>query len=115
VDYTLLPCEVAIKYFIPAVRASTARKLSKNHNLTQVEIASKLGITQAAVSKYLSGKYNKKIKNLEKEKSIKVISKSVVDSILKNKPASIKFSEDLCKCCKGFSGKLTCEILIKMR
>lgn len=110
----LLPCEVAIKHFIPAVRASAARELSKMH-LTQVDIASKLGITQAAVSKYLTEKYSDKIKNLEKEKVIKAISKKVVGSIVKNEVASIKFSEDLCRCCKSFVGKVNCEISIKIR
>lgn len=111
----LLPCEVAIKYFIPAVRSSVTKELSKKYNLTQVDIASKLGITQAAVSKYLAEDYSNKIKNLEKEKFIKAISESVADSIIKNKIATIKFSEDLCKCCKTFSGKVNCEISIKIK
>lgn len=111
----LLPCEVAIKYFIPAVRASATKKLSKNYNLTQVDIASKLGITQSAVSKYLSEKYSDKIKDLEKEKVVKAISESVVDSIIKNKTATIKFSEDFCKYCKTIVGKVNCEISIKMK
>jgi len=111
----LLPCEVAIKFFIPAVRASVAKKLSKNYNITQIDIASVLGITQAAVSNYLTGKYGKRIKKLEKEKVVKLLSKSVVDSILKKKTTSIKFSEDLCKCCKGFIGEVSCEISVKKK
>lgn len=111
----LLPCEVAIKFFIPAVRASVAKNLSKNYDMTQVNIASTLGVTQAAVSNYLTGKYSKKIKKLEKEKAIKLISKTVVNSILKKKTTSIKFSEDLCDCCKDFAGEVSCEVSIKRK
>jgi len=111
----LLPCEVAIKFFIPAVRASVAKKLSKNYNMSQITIASMLGITQATVSNYLTGKYSEKIKKLEKEKSIELISKTVINSILKKKTTSIKFSEELCKCCKDFIGEVSCEISIRRK
>lgn len=86
------------------------KKLSRNYHISQVDIASKLGITQAAVSNYLSGKYSEKIKKLEKKKVIKAISENVVNSIVKKEIVTIKFSEDLCKCCKNFIGKISCEI-----
>ncbi|AFZ73719.1 thiamine-phosphate synthase family protein [Natronobacterium gregoryi] len=50
----VLPSELVVDRFLPTVRAMIARRLA-DHGMTQQEIASELGVTQAAVSKYLSG------------------------------------------------------------
>ena len=47
------PCELVTRDFLPSVRARTAIAL-RNKGLSQSEIARKMDITQAAVSKYLS-------------------------------------------------------------
>ncbi len=59
-------CNDVFKLTIPAVRAAVAKSLSKDYEMEQAEIAGKLGITQAAVSKYLNGKYSKDVRALEK-------------------------------------------------
>lgn len=51
-----LPCEVIIWYVLPAVRKEVAKSLIKNHGLTQAGAAQKLGVSEATVSQYLSGK-----------------------------------------------------------
>jgi len=48
----LLPCEVAVKSLIPAIRSAIARELTQTHGLKQKDVADLLGITQTAVSKY---------------------------------------------------------------
>ena len=50
----LLPCEVAVKSVIPAIRSAIARELIQSHGLKQKEVAELLGVTQTAVSKYTS-------------------------------------------------------------
>jgi predicted transcriptional regulator len=50
----LLPCEVAVKSVIPAIRSAIARELTETHGLKQKEVAELLGVTQTAVSKYTS-------------------------------------------------------------
>jgi predicted transcriptional regulator len=50
----LLPCEVAVKSVIPAIRSAIARELTQNYGLKQQEVAELLGVTQTAVSKYAS-------------------------------------------------------------
>ncbi len=47
-----MPCEVAVKSVVPAIRAGLAKELVQTHKLKQIDIASLLGITQTAVSKY---------------------------------------------------------------
>ncbi len=46
------PCEIVIKEILPRIRAGVAQRLS-DQDMSQNEIGESLGITQAAVSKYL--------------------------------------------------------------
>src|SRR5260370_27282248 len=50
--WLIIPCEVASKSVIPALRALVARELIEEYGLKQEQVATKLGGTQAAVSKY---------------------------------------------------------------
>lgn len=50
----LLPCEVAVKSVIPAIRSAIARELTESFGLKQKEVAELLGVTQTAISKYTS-------------------------------------------------------------
>ncbi len=49
----IIPCEVAAKSVIPALRAMVARQLIEDYGLKQEIVAKRLGVTQAAVSKYI--------------------------------------------------------------
>ena len=49
-----LPCEVAVKSVIPAIRSAIARELTESYGLKQTEVAELLGVTQTAISKYTS-------------------------------------------------------------
>jgi hypothetical protein len=48
----IIPCEIAGKSVLPAVKAMMANELVKKHGLKQDEVAGILGISQSAVSKY---------------------------------------------------------------
>ena len=48
----LLPCEVAVRSLVPAIRSAIARELTQTYGLKQKDVASLLGVTQTAVSKY---------------------------------------------------------------
>jgi predicted fused transcriptional regulator/phosphomethylpyrimidine kinase/predicted transcriptional regulator len=50
----VLPSELVVERFLPTVRAMLATRLA-DRGMTQQEIAAELGVTQAAVSKYVSG------------------------------------------------------------
>lgn len=49
-----LPSEIVVEDVLPTLRVLLARKLA-DHGLTQQEVAAHLGVTQAAVSTYISG------------------------------------------------------------
>lgn len=48
----LQPYELVVKKVLPTIRAKLAQSLLDDYDLRQVEVAEKLGITQAAVSHY---------------------------------------------------------------
>jgi len=56
-----LPCETAVWYALPKIRADLAKELLDT-GMTQKEVAEKLGITPAAVSQYRHKKRGKKVK-----------------------------------------------------
>jgi hypothetical protein len=48
----IVPCEIAVKSVIPAVKALLAKELVEKRGLKQDEVAEILGMSQSAVSKY---------------------------------------------------------------
>ncbi len=50
----LLPQEIQVRYILPAIRGELAKSLVKDCNLSQKEAAQRLGMTEAAISQYLS-------------------------------------------------------------
>lgn len=48
----ILPCEIAVKSVIPAIKATMAKELVRTHGLKQDQVAEILGVSQSAVSKY---------------------------------------------------------------
>ena len=51
-----ISCEHVVWYILPFIRKEFAKSLIKDHGLTQRKAASKLGITESAVSQYLAKK-----------------------------------------------------------
>jgi len=92
-------CEVMVKQIIPAVRVDVTKQLYSRYHFNQEYIAEKLGITQAAVSKYLSGKYTQEIKKLERDKIVKNISDDVIKAIIKKTFNKSSFEKTVCKYC----------------
>ena len=88
-----------MKKFIPAMKATIAKQLFTYHGFTQTEIASKLNLTQATVSNYLSGNYGDELKKLERHADVQKISTIVSLQIFKDKIHSKKVSESICDFC----------------
>ena len=89
------PCEKIVWDVVPVIKKEFAKMLVNEFNCNQKEAAEKLDTTEAAVSRYLSGKRgvlqiaDKEILN-EIRKSTQVISNN----------NGIKISNEVCRICK---------------
>jgi len=74
----IYPQEIEVWYILPVIRKELAKELL-NHNLSQKEIAIKLGLTEAAVSQYINKKraalinLDKKIKEAIQKSAERII------------------------------------------
>ena len=50
------PCETLGRYILPIFRSLVAKELIEKYKLTQLEVAERLGTTQAAISQYVHSK-----------------------------------------------------------
>jgi len=82
----LIPCEVAVKSVIPALRALVAKELTQKYDMKQNDVANLLGVTQAAVSKY-NRHVRGRVLDIEKIDDVQPIILEIVD-LLASKRAS---------------------------
>ncbi|MFH1786972.1 MAG: helix-turn-helix domain-containing protein [archaeon] len=97
------PCELIVKFYLPAVRSQVAKELDKK-GLTQSEIAKVLGVTQAAVSKYLSGKLDPTSSAISRLPEIKSTAKEIADGIYSKKLNTHTALAKLCRTCRKLKG-----------
>jgi uncharacterized protein len=89
-----LPCEEALWYILPQIRADLARELTKNGS-SQKEVARLLGLTPSAVSQYIHKKRGGKFKTATGYKGyIKKVAKEITDT-----KSEDEISKLICKCC----------------
>ena len=94
------PCEEISKDLIPTTRALLVKDLVERHNLSQVEVANKLGITQPAVSQYLRLlRGTSRTKVLLRMDDYMESLLGLSDDIAAGKVRGIKISEMYCKLC----------------
>ncbi len=106
----VLPCEVAVKSVIPAIRSAIARQLTQSHGLKQREVAQLLGVTQTAVSKYTSHTRGT-VLEVERVEDAQVVLKETVVSLANGEMTKYELSAKLCVICdiirqKGLMCKL---------
>lgn len=77
-------CENADWLRLSAKIALKIRKVLRQKGITQVQFASKLGVTPAQISKYLSGKVNFELKTIAKIQSI--LEENIMEINLSEKP-----------------------------
>jgi predicted transcriptional regulator len=75
-----IDCEEIVWYLLPLIRKEFAKSLIKDHGLTQRKAAEKLGITEAAVSQYVSKKRGDlKVKDAVIRREIKESTRRIMD------------------------------------
>ena len=107
----LFPCEEIVRKYLPAMRASIAKKLYKK-GFTQEKIAEELGLTQAAVSKYLSGQYGDNVRRVEKEAAVDKASQEIAEKIVAGNWNYKQTNRAICSTCNQFNFDLmSCNLI----
>jgi predicted transcriptional regulator len=88
--------ERAYKEIIPAARAALIIELKKKYDIKEEAISKYVGITQAAISKYLNGRYSTRIKEIV-EKIDKTTIETYAERIANGQPEAI--NKYLCTIC----------------
>jgi len=96
----LVPCEVAVKSVIPAVRAYIAKELTQTYKMKQTEVAFLLGITQTAVSKYVSNVRGRAIK-IDHAKEIQSLMDETASKIADKKISGSQLVLEVCSICEA--------------
>ena len=78
------PCEAVVQQIMPAMRSLVAKELVKTYKLSEVEVARRMGITQAAVSQYIYGKRGKRKKIPVSITELKEIAKEYAKEVARN-------------------------------
>jgi len=92
------PCEITVKVLLPAIRTLVAKELSESYGWTQTKIARKLGVTQAAISGYLTQDLAT-AESLFSLEGLKGISSSVASGIVLKKMTQADLTNNLCEIC----------------
>ena len=88
------PCETIVWHILPVIRKEFTRSLVTHHGFTQRKTAVKLGITDATVSRYLSGKRGNI--NISNKRILKEINNSANVIAKGNKKTMI---QETCRIC----------------
>ncbi len=93
--YLIIPCEVAAKSVIPALRAMVARQLTEEYGMKQELVAKRLGVTQAAVSKYIHQIRGEAVE-LESAEEVHKISREIAET-LSREADPLEVSQKFCQ------------------
>jgi len=105
-----VPCEVAVKCVLPAVRAIIAKELTTKHGLKQAEAAKLLGLSQPAISLYNREMRGKAI-NLEGDSDIKRHVERTAEALTQGSCSRRDLILTYCGICRTIRAKgLLCEL-----
>ncbi len=93
------PCEVVIKYVLPAFRCSVARSLVTEYGFTQVKTASALGTTQAAISYYLGERRGSRIRGFEENELVRSAAVDVAKELATGQLGNVDATAKFCQLC----------------
>jgi hypothetical protein len=99
-----VPCEIAVKCVLPAVRAMTATRLITKYNLKQAEAAKLLGLSQPAISLY-NRKIRGKAIDLEIDPEIVKLIDYLAALVAKGNLSYKDFIPKFCEICKTIRRK----------
>jgi len=109
----IVPCEIAVKSVIPAIRAVMAKELVRSYGLKQNEVAEILGISQSAVSRY-AGQVRGRVIEINDMKEIRPLVSKMMNLVLNRTYQRAELLELFCQACAIIRMKsLMCEFCHK--
>ncbi|HYA32979.1 MAG TPA: transcriptional regulator [Candidatus Bathyarchaeia archaeon] len=96
------PCETAVWQILPAIRSEVAKELTRL-GLSQVRISDCLGITQPAVSQYVTKKRGTTIAVSD---NAKTLIQTLADDVAKGK--DLDLNKRICEICTCIQGDERC-------
>ena len=100
------PCEIVSTQVLPTIRAILVEDLVDRHKLSQVEVAKMLGITQPAVSQYLSALRGKgSIKKILSKGEVGESLSKLSDAVASGKISQGQIVNRYCAICKSLQRK----------
>ena len=94
------PCETIVWSIVPVIKKEFAKSLVNNIGLTQRKVAVKLGTTEAAISRYISGK--RAVLEITDKEILREIKKSVLKISKENGHTAV---DETCRICKLIQSK----------
>ncbi|MGC8628701.1 MAG: transcriptional regulator [Candidatus Micrarchaeia archaeon] len=102
--------ELANDLLLPVIRFEVANLLRETYKLKEKEIASRLNITQAAVSKYINGKSGNIAQKIDRIKKQLEANRQMFAKYAENLAANkIKNERQMCELCQKIGG-FTCGV-----
>ena len=96
--YMKPPCELAVREFLPSLRAAIVKELSETYHMKQQDIAHALGITQASVSQYLNVERGKE-ERFKKLEGFHETVEQIADAITSENISRITILKSICQLC----------------
>jgi hypothetical protein len=104
VQNLILPCEVGVKTVLPAVKAIMARQIVEKHGLNEQQTADLLGLSQSAVSRYIS-KERGNLLEINGSTEVLVLIDQMVTSLIKEPDNKTEVLTLFCQICTSIREK----------
>ncbi|AGK60702.1 putative transcriptional regulator [Archaeoglobus sulfaticallidus PM70-1] len=95
------PCMVIVKNILPALRAKIAKELIENYGLKRKDVAKLLGLTQSAVSQYMSSKRGLTgIQMIERSERASEVINELIEKLIKGEFSIDDEVDYICRICE---------------
>ena len=112
-NHLIIPCEIAVKSVIPAIKAAMAKELVEKYSLKQNQVAEALGISQSAVSKY-TRQVRGHVIEIDDIEEIQPLINNMINLLINGNPERAEFLSLFCKTCMTIRKKvLMCQFCQK--
>lgn len=109
----LLPCEVGVKTVLPAVKAIMARSIIEKHKLNEKQTADLLGLSQSAVSRYVT-RSRGALLEIESIEEIQILIDQMITFLVKEPAKKMEILNLFCQTCQIIRQKgLMCQLCQK--